>query len=119
MAIHNELGKTGENIAHQYLLEKGYDIVSKNILLKKSEVDLIARFNGKLIFVEVKTRKSLDYSVQELISPSKQNALLRAAEYYKELHHLEEEIFFDLVCVILKNQNAYEIEHYQDMGYEL
>ena len=46
MARHNELGKQGEEIAAQYLVGKGYEIVERNWRNRHKEIDIIAR-DGK------------------------------------------------------------------------
>lgn len=119
MAIHNDVGKKGETIAQKFLTEIGYHILSTNARMQKSEVDIIARHEDKLIFIEVKTRKNLDYRVQDLISSAKQISLIRAAELYKEANNYEGEILFELICVILDSASEHRIEHYKDILYEL
>ena len=59
MAEHNELGKWGEDIAVEYLLDKQYRIVARDWKLGKRDIDIIAYSpEGYLVFVEVKTRQS-------------------------------------------------------------
>ena len=54
-------GKQGEEIAAKYLSEKGYKIVAKNVRFSKHcEIDIIAKDKKETVFVEVKTRKSLN-----------------------------------------------------------
>ena len=60
MALHNELGKLGETLAANFLQANGYTIVERNWRVNRIEIDLIARLDDTLIFVEVKTRSS-DY----------------------------------------------------------
>ena len=56
MAKHNELGKKGEEIAAQYLSEKGYEILERNWRNRHKEIDIIAKDGNELVIVEVKTR---------------------------------------------------------------
>jgi putative endonuclease len=65
MASHNELGKRGEEIAKEYLENKGYQILKMNWRHKRAEIDLIARHEKTLIFIEVKTRSSVDFGHPE------------------------------------------------------
>ena len=58
MAIHNELGKKGEQLAVDFLQKKGYTILDRNWRFKKAEVDIIAQKEQILAIVEVKTRSS-------------------------------------------------------------
>lgn len=49
------IGALGERIAAGYLKNKGFFIVERNYLKKWGEIDIVARENGKIHFVEVKT----------------------------------------------------------------
>jgi putative endonuclease len=50
-----EVGNTGESIACEYLLDKGYSIVERNYWRKWGELDIVARKGGILYFIEVKS----------------------------------------------------------------
>ena len=61
MAKHNELGKLGEELATQFLTEKGYEILEKNWRNKHKEIDIVAKDGNELVIVEVKTRQNDDH----------------------------------------------------------
>ena len=61
MAQHNELGKKGEQLAVDFLVENSYDIMERNYRFDKAEVDIIAQKGDILAIVEVKTRSSLEF----------------------------------------------------------
>ena len=72
MAIHNELGQKGELLAVDFLLEKGYIIVEKNYRFRKAEIDVIAKKEGVLAVVEVKTRSTNYFgNPEEFVNPKK------------------------------------------------
>ena len=55
-----QTGKTGEDIAEQYLVKNGYKILERNIHFSRNcEIDIIAKDKDTVVFIEVKTRKSL------------------------------------------------------------
>lgn len=58
MAIHNNIGRIGEDKAAQIMKEKGYTILETNWHMGHLEVDVIAENANELVFVEVKTRTS-------------------------------------------------------------
>ena len=60
MAAHNELGKWGEEMAAEYLQQKGYRIIERDWRSGARDIDIIAQAPdpSTLVFVEVKTRKS-------------------------------------------------------------
>ncbi len=55
------LGERGEGLAAGFLKKKGYKILVQNFRTRIGEIDIIARDNMTLVFVEVKTRESLEY----------------------------------------------------------
>ncbi len=61
MAKHNELGAKGEQIAIDFLKNKGYQILETNWRIGKAELDIIAKFGKEMIFIEVKTRSGTGY----------------------------------------------------------
>ncbi|MEK9180461.1 MAG: YraN family protein [Patescibacteria group bacterium] len=64
----DNLGKTGESIACEYLTNKGYVILRQNWRVKGGEIDVVARAKDKtLVFVEVKTFMGPLASAQELV----------------------------------------------------
>ena len=77
MAQHNELGKFGEQEAVNYLIQHGYTILERNWFFQKAEVDVIAKKEGVLAVVEVKTRSSLYFgNPQDLqLNAAEQRAL--------------------------------------------
>ena len=56
MAQHNKLGNKGEDVAAQFLADKGYKLKARNWRFGKLEVDIIADYNDMIIFIEVKSR---------------------------------------------------------------
>lgn len=114
MAIHNELGKKGEQLAVAYLLEKGYKILEKNYRYLKAEVDIIAQQENTLAVVEVKTRSSDVFgNPQDFVNPKKIKLLVSAIDAYVTSRNLEVEVRFDIIA-ILKEKNEFKIEHLED-----
>lgn len=114
MAQHNELGKKGEQLAIDYLVENGYSIVEKNYRFQKAEIDVIAQKENVLAVVEVKTR-STDYfgNPQDFVNPKKIKLLVSAIDNYVTEKDLDVEIRFDIVAII-KQKNVFKIEHLKD-----
>ncbi|MDD6207323.1 MAG: YraN family protein [Clostridiales bacterium] len=78
-----EIGAKKEQIAAQYLSENGYEILSTNFYTRTGELDLVARKNAYVIFVEVKYRTGIGNGHPlEAVTPGKQRRILQAARYY-------------------------------------
>lgn len=115
MSEHNEKGKLAEDLALEFLVAKGYDILEKNWRTRKAEIDLIAKHNGSLIFIEVKSRKNADFGDPAIKVNARKKALLfSAASQYMEQINYEWTIRFDIITIILRDKNSFEVEHYVD-----
>lgn len=117
MARHNHLGKKGEQLAKEYLLQKGWQLLEENWRVEHKEVDLIFREGDELVIVEVKTR-STDYFgyPEEAVSVAKEKHLIHAAEAYLEEHNLDMEVRYDVVAIIMRNGRQ-ELTHIPDAFY--
>lgn len=115
MAAHNELGRYGEALAKNYLIAKGYRILQQNWVYGRAEVDLIAFFEEKIIFVEVKTRRSTDHGEPEdFVDWKKEKQLELASSVYIEKCRHEGEIRFDILAIVFENKDSYQINHIED-----
>jgi putative endonuclease len=115
LAEHIELGKRGEQIAESFLELKGYRILERNWRHRRTEIDIIAEIEGKLIFVEVKTRSSNDFSnPEEAVTLKKQDSIARAAgAYILKVNH-EWLIRYDVIAIVLQADDTYQIQHFED-----
>ena len=117
MAQHNELGKKGEQLAQDFLVKNGYEILERNYRFDKAEVDIIAQQKDILAVVEVKTRSSLDFgNPQDFVKPKQIKNLVKAVDEYVTENNLDVEVRFDIVA-ILQNGKDFEIEHLEDAFY--
>mgnify|MGYP000887677003 CR=1 FL=1 len=96
-----ELGDRGEEMAVLFLKKLGFEIIELNWRNKRLEIDIIAKDQHDLVFVEVKVRSTPTHVViSELISDQKKENLVRAAESYMEEHAYEGQIRFDYLLYI-------------------
>lgn len=117
MAEHNDIGKTGEELAIKLLREKGYKILEQNWHYGREEIDLIAMDGDTLVIVEVKTRTTSWFGEPEFaVTRSKQKALIRAAEGYIIRNNLDLDTRFDVVSIVISPQEK-KIEHIEDAFY--
>ncbi len=115
MAQHLELGRRGEALAKAHLEQQGYEIMDENWTHGKAEVDLIAYFDRRLIFVEVKTRSGSGYGQpQDFVDARKQKMLAAAADEYIYLMNHAGEIRFDIIAVLFNTQKEFTLTHIED-----
>lgn len=115
MAHQQELGKRGEDLACQFLTAAGYAILARNWRYSRAEIDIIARKDGILVIVEVKTRKSALFGHPEsFVDSRKQRLLAEAAAVFAERTEHAGEIRFDVVSIIYPPSAIPDVVHLRD-----
>ena len=114
MAKHNDFGKLGEELAVNYLIGKGYEILERNWRNIHKEIDIIAKDGTDLVIVEVKTRQTDEYGEPDIaVTKKKQRMLIAAANAYITRNNLDIETRFDIISIVFKD-DAPVIEHIED-----
>jgi putative endonuclease len=110
-----ELGKKGEEKALRFLKKRGYHIIEQNYVCKMGEMDLIAKEKDTLVFIEVKTRTSMDFGPPQLAVTSwKQRQLSKVALHFLNDKKIEDvKARFDVVAILL-GPTGEEIELIKD-----
>lgn len=111
--LHLRHGQTGEKAARQHLRRKGLKFLTKNFQSHRGEIDLVFRDSDCLVFVEVKTRSSEEWTrPASAVDARKQRLLsLVAFDYLKLLHRPAIKIRFDIVEVLLDEGAVREVRH--------
>ena len=113
-------GKYAEDIAKNFLLNKGYDIISQNYFKRYGEIDIIAREKEVIVFVEVKSLYSEGFiEINETISKLKRMRLINLAnmwiwEYYKR-NNIEFRI--DFLGIVFEGSKIKRILHLENSIY--
>nr|WP_299345060.1 YraN family protein [Allomuricauda sp.] len=114
MGKHNEFGRFGEEVAEDFLRNRGYKILQKNYYYTKAEVDIIAQKDDTLAIIEVKSRsRGFFKDMSEVVHPKKIKLLVKAADHYVIENDLDVEVRFDIITVIKKDL-GFEVEHLED-----
>jgi len=101
-----EIGIKGEALAKEYLQKKGYKILETNFKNKIGEIDIIAKHNNILIFVEVKTRESIKFGhPREAVNFYKQQKIRNVSISYLKFNGLYDKISvrFDVIDIVGNN----------------
>lgn len=105
MSKQQDSGNYGEQLAVDYLRNLDYEILAVNWRYKYWEVDIIAKNDDSLVFIEVKSRSNTCFgNPEDFVDLKKQNNLIQAAEAYLELTNYQGEIRFDIVSVYLETK---------------
>jgi putative endonuclease len=113
-----QVGGYGQNLAKDFLQQRGYEVLTENYYTRSGEIDLICQKNSQIIFIEVKTRSSNNYGIpEEAISKIKKEKLRKTALYYlQEQTIVNENWRIDSVAVeISKINKIAQIRHHKNI----
>lgn len=111
------LGKFGEMVAENLMINKGYQIVAKNWKNGHLEIDIIAKNKKEIVFVEVKTRSSIicGLPVEQVKDDQKKNLIVSANTYIKK-NNIQLIPRFDIVGIAVNpnNMQILDITHIEN-----
>ncbi len=109
------IGNIGEDAVCLYLKNKGCEIVRRNFTIKGGEIDIIAKKDGRLFFVEVKTRMpSPLVSGESAITRDKKAHIIKAARAFLGTVDVIPSCRFDVAAVTLDGGKVTKINYYPD-----
>jgi putative endonuclease len=112
--IKQSVGNKAEEMAADFLLAIGYQIISKNYKYKQHEIDLIAKIDSLLVFVEVKYRSNNGLGYPEtMVSNNQKNSVRVAAIAFIEENNHVGPIRYDIIAITAAKPQE-EIVHFQD-----
>lgn len=97
------VGNLGEEIAKKYLAGKGYKIIGGQYYAgRMGEIDVVAEKDGRLHFVEVKTRTNRVFGYpEEAITKTKQKRIIRSVYRYLSENHINHDNY-QIDCVAIE-----------------
>lgn len=112
----HQFGRASEARAEEFLRQKGYRILERNLRTSLGELDLVAEDAGVLVFVEVKARATEAFGGAVLaVDRRKQAKLIRlASQYLAQRHLMERPCRFDVVLVQGEVDAPLQIEHVEN-----
>ncbi|MCR5834798.1 MAG: YraN family protein [Selenomonadaceae bacterium] len=112
----SDKGKLGEDSATKYLVEKGYEIVTRNFRIRSAEIDIIARSGDTIIFVEVKARSNIRHGLPiEAVTLRKQKKIIEAASIFlQDDNYADCACRFDVIEIYLEGGRVEEIRHIEN-----
>jgi len=111
------VGKLGENIAREYLKNKGYNIIEQNYRTKYAEIDLVAKKDNILAFIEVRTKTGEQFGTpEETINMDKKRRLKMNSMAYVARKKWKGLYQIDAICIVLNpNQELERLNHYKNI----
>lgn len=114
------IGNLGENKAAKFLENLGFCILERNFYSKYGEIDIIAKDEKYLVFVEVKFRnKNFAISPEENIGISKQKKIIKTAYEFLQKNDYNLQPRFDVIIINNENikyiKNAFEVNNYDEI----
>src|SRR4051812_3319117 len=94
-------GASAEQLAADFLVERGFQILERNFTVKGGEIDLVCDDAGTLVFVEVRARRADDFGTpEETIGATKRRRIILAAKLYLLQRQIEERACrFDVIAI--------------------
>lgn len=112
-------GAAGEEYAAEYLVNHGFIIRDRNATSRWGEIDIIAEKNGKIHFVEVKSRIHLRQGMPyEAVRIPKLSHLMRTIQHYVLINHLHKaKLQLDVISILLnKELELLELKVYENVS---
>ncbi len=103
-----ETGARGETLAANYLVQKGYIILERNYKNHIGEIDIVAKIDDVLVFVEVKTRRGLKYGYAfESVNLQKRKKIVNTSQLYIMYHQcFDIQYRYDIIEVYLGRDDS-------------
>ncbi len=102
MAAHNEFGKAGEEMAVEWLIQHGFQLISRNWKFARYEVDIIASREGILHFIEVKSRHDDVFGKPEdWVNRKKGRHLLTAGVAFQDKYPDWNLVQYDILSILI------------------
>lgn len=110
-----DIGEFGEDLATEYLMQQGFEILERNWRHRYWELDLICKEGNTTVFVEVKTRKSTKYGhPEEGLTKKKLKTIIAAgAEYLHKNPNWD--VRYDCVSILLQGKKVKDLLHIRDV----
>ena len=118
MRSNTEKGRTGEELAAEFLSKQGIEIIERNYHTKFGEIDLIGFDKSTIIFIEVKLRSNDNFgSPVEAVTQAKLKRIYNSALWYISEHKSNYDYRFDVIAIRKDNiKRCYHLEWFKNQN---
>ena len=117
MNLRKDTGRHGEDLAVDWLLARGYQILHRNWRYAHCEIDIISKRKDIICFIEVKTRTSLLFGLpEEAVTKDKIRCMMKAGVAYMDMHPGFMRVQYDLLCIVLGYKGEKEFFLIEDLS---
>ena len=112
-----KLGDWGEEKALRYLIDQGYQLLTRNWRTREGEVDLVMNLDSTIVFIEVKTRKTDRFGPpEEGITRGKKERLRKTSRAYLQENDYENRDWrIDVVAIeATRSGEITRLDHYEN-----
>ena len=111
-----EKGRKGEQLAIDFLKKKGIEIIAKNVRTEYGEIDIIARHNAELLFIEVKTRYTKEFGEPETaITHQKRKHMINSARAYLMENYEKDPVWrIDVIAINMNKKGKSTIRWFKN-----
>ena len=113
-----EIGNMGEDIAEDFLVNNGYEILRRNFYSQYGEIDVIVKKDGQIRFIEVKTRTNEKFgNPEDSVNKKKIDCMISTALcFLEEFSGKNQNWHLDLLSIKLIKNNSPEIILFEDIN---
>ena len=105
------IGSFKEDLAISYLIENGFDILERNFKCKIGEIDVIAKKDSIIHFIEIKYRQSSAAGgVHYAINKNKLLKISKVAQFYT-MNHPNDNLSYSIDAILIENENIEHLEN--------
>ena len=118
MTYQKKIGDLGEKYAADYLQTQGFKILDQSFYTRFGELDLVAQDATGLVFVEVKTRKSVSFGQpEESVTPEKLEKIVNAGLLWLQGHpEVGDDWRIDVIALRLDEQDRIaDLQHFKNV----
>lgn len=109
-----DFGREAENFAADYFEKNGYEILARNFIYQKAEIDLIIQKNKLIVIVEIKARAYNPLlSPEESVNKKKKKLLISAAHQFIMINNMNADVRFDILA-LEKKKAEWFIKHIEE-----